>query len=109
MARKKLSERTGRPIKKEDPVTRISEVTTQEVLHYKCPVCGLMGKEEAIAEGPYESFTRVQIYGGSLPSPDGRMKKRRGIMDWFPKEDLTKEQRLLLIKQLKQAIILLGG
>lgn len=87
------------------PAPIVAEVQpTQEVRHLRCPVCSLQATVEAVEYGPYMPESRIQRYGGSLSSPTGMMRDRPGILFWEPPEELSSDDRELLLNKLRAAI-----
>ncbi len=75
----------------------------RDVRHIKCPVCGLMARDDLIEHGPYVPEARVQHYGGTLPSPTGKMADRPGVLYWDPKKHITATDRKLLLVKIEEA------
>lgn len=104
--------RTTQPTERVFPSGRIFGVRhepTQDVQHLRCPLCGLTAREDDIVHGPYDPEARMQHFGGSLPSPSGRMRGRQGIMVWDPSEPVNEAQRAMLIKQAQAVLVKLGA
>jgi len=80
----------------------------QERLRVRCPCCGSLPEEERIKLGPYELEVQLQRFGGSFKSPTGRMKSRRGYMDYEPQPQMLEEWRGILREKLQAALDLLG-
>ena len=91
------------------PVTTAPTGVTQVVRHLVCPLCSLTAREGLFHGGPHESRSRIEYYGGSLPSPTGRMTDRPGIIIWDPPEPLTQSDVSLLLEKISQAEDLLKG
>jgi len=79
-----------------------------EVLRIRCPVCGMLAKEEAFQEGPHAVQVLLQRFGGSFPSLDGANKKKRGFMeyadDWPNQPAELAKWRDILHRKLHEAI-----
>ena len=69
----------------------------------------MVAGEERYHDGPYEPKSRIQYYGGSLPSPTGLMRNRPGIIIWDSPEPLTAADINLLLDRLAKAQDLLKG
>lgn len=91
------------------PAISVPTGVTQVARHLICTQCGLVALEERYRNGPYESKSRIQRYGGSLVSPTGRMGDRPGVIIWELPEDLTAADIQLLLEKLAQAQDLLKG
>lgn len=91
------------------PAINVLTGVTQVARHLICTQCGLVALEERYRNGPYESKSRIQRYGGSLVSPTGRMGDRPGVIIWELPEDLTAADIQLLLEKLAQAQDLLKG
>lgn len=76
---------------------------TVEVRHLACPTCSLMARVEFIRRGPYGTYARMQRFGGSLPSPTGKMADRTTYMKWSEPEDLTLQELTVLEANLGKA------
>ncbi len=87
-----------------------SHAATQDVECLLCPLCGLTSAKSnprlqlGIALGPFAPIARMQHYGGSLPSPTGRMRDREGIMIWDPPHPISEDEKDLLITKLRAAL-----
>lgn len=103
----------------EEVADQLGRQPTQFVRHVKCPLCGMQARADftetvtgaivGIAAGPYDSVSRIQEFGGSLPSYTGDIKGRSGLMIWGEEEPITEEERQLMISKLREALVLLGG
>lgn len=75
----------------------------RETVHIRCPCCGLQAREDLIEGGPYEPMQRTQEYGGTLKSPEGRMRSRPGVMSWTDPKPLTARQKSIVQRNIAQA------
>lgn len=123
--RKEVKKRLGVDTPEPVPIKQLAEELDREptftVRHLRCPVCGLVVSLEeketpvkhviiGIEGGPYEVVGRWQNFGGgSLPSHTGNIRERPGLMYWSDDEEITDDERQLLINKLQAALEMLGG
>ncbi len=112
MPKRKRSERQTAPAPLEtaaqEAVLDYSLQYAHAVRHIKCPLCGLQARVDLLDNGPYRPTSRVQRYGGTIPSTTGRMKDRPGVMKWDGPLELTGAERDMLLGKLRAALNLLG-
>jgi len=78
-----------------------------EEIHVTCPLCSLLAKGEFFEHGPYPIEVKLKRYGGSTPSPTGKIRARRGFMEYTDLPQLTGDWRRTLAKKLREALAVL--
>lgn len=106
------------PVEGKAPEIFTEPVTFQERLMIRCPCCGRVGEPSytsktgvtvGISDGPYELAVFVQRFGGSMPSPTGRMGDRPGFMEYTQLPEKEEEWRQTVKEKLQEALGHLGG
>lgn len=98
------------PSKRKAPVEPITEPTRglREQIRVRCPCCGMLPEDYRLLGGPYPLEVKLQVFGGSTPSSTGKMRDRRGVMDYTDKPELSEEWKEKLREKLQAALDMLG-
>ena len=75
-----------------------------EEIHVTCPVCSLLAKSDFFHHGPYPIEVKLKRYGGSSPSPTGKIRARRGFMEYTDLPDQVDDWRRMLVEKLQEAL-----
>ena len=91
------------------PIARqVIEWETSTTIRVRCPCCGLLASADLIQNGPYGNIdVFLQRFGGSYPSPTGRIKQRPGLMEYIAQPDEVDKWCRILVEKLGAALKLL--